>query len=134
MSLNADASGLLAELERRDYRLALVSNHVALPQLGKVSALGIESHFPVIVTSEEAGVEKPHGRIFALALERLKIEAEEAIFVGDDAKTDIVGASNVGMTTIQTLEYAGESSSAADHVVNRLDDVLRIVLELAETP
>ena len=136
MSLNADARGLLAGLEERDYRLALVSNHVALPQLGKVNALGIESHFPVIVTSEEAGVEKPHRRIFALAFERLQIEAEDAIFVGDDARTDMAGASSVGMTTIQMLEYSDicEADSCADHAVSRLGDVLGIVLELAETP
>ena len=62
--------------------------------------------------------------------------AEDAVFVGDDADTDMVGASRAGMKTIQMLEYAEmqEAGSCADYTVSRLGDVLGIVLELAKTP
>ena len=60
------------------HRLALVSNHTNLAQLKKVEALGFGPYFEVIITSEEAGVEKPHARIFELALEALGVQSERA--------------------------------------------------------
>ena len=104
--------------------LVLVSNHTALPQLGKIAALGFDGLFDAVVTSEEAGAEKPAARIFEIALERAGVRAEEAVMIGDDPETDIAGAAAVGMRSIQTLEFASKGGSPkADRVVRSLDEV-----------
>ena len=120
---------VLAELTRRGYLLALVSNHVALPQLRKVKTLGMETYFKAIVTSEEAGAEKPEPRIFELALDRLGVNAGEAIFIGDNPAGDIQGAIGAGIgMTILTVEYARSAvCEEADHTVSKLGEVLEIL-------
>ena len=81
-----------------------------------------------MVTSEEAGAEKPAARIFETALERAGARPEEAVMVGDDPETDIAGAAALGMRSIQTLEFTSkEASPRADRVVGALAEVLPIL-------
>lgn len=114
---------------RKSYRLALISNHTTLPQLGKISALGLEGFFEVVVTSEEAGVEKPVAHIFQMALARLGVCAHEAVMIGDDVIGDISGAAALGISPIQTIEFTeAVESEQADHVVTQLGELLDISL------
>ena len=83
MQPQADALKVLAALKASG-PLVLVSNHTALPQLGKLAALGFDGMFDAAVTSEEAGVEKPAARIFEVALDRAGTGREEAVMIGDD--------------------------------------------------
>ena len=122
----ADALDVLARLGSE--RLVLVTNHTALPQLGKIAALGIETFFAAVVTSEEAGVEKPAARIFEMALERVGAKATESVMIGDDVEDDIIGPAALGMRTIQTTEFsAKEKSERADFAVARLGEILSIL-------
>lgn len=111
------------------YKMALVSNHTTLPQLKKIEILNISHFFPVVITSEEAGVEKPDPQIFNLALERLEVSAKESIFIGDSLRGDIEGAAQLGMRTIHTVEYIGRKSesSPADHTIRTLPDLLDVL-------
>jgi len=62
--------------------------------------LGIASYLNFIVSSEEAGADKPEPAIFLLALERAGLTASEAVHVGDQYKLDVLGARGVGITPI----------------------------------
>ena len=127
MQPQADAPEVLAALKASG-PLALVSNHTALPQLEKIAALGFDGLFDAVVTSEEAGVEKPAARIFEVALERVGAGREEAVMIGDDPETDIAGAAAFGMKTIQTLEFTSKAASPrADRVVRSLAEVPSIL-------
>lgn len=129
MKPNGNANQVLAALSNF-YQMALVSNHTTIPQLKKVHRLGFNQFFPIVITSEEAGVEKPDSRIFEMALQQLKVSAKEAVFVGDSPDGDIAGAQAVGLTTIHTVEYLGFTSGApcADHTIHRLEDLLELLL------
>ena len=59
----------------------------------------ISDIFDDIIVSAEVGVAKPNLPIYQLALDRLGIEAEQAIFV-DDFKENIEGALDVGILGI----------------------------------
>lgn len=50
-----------------------------------------------VVDSHEVKVEKPDPRIFAIALERLGVEPDHALFVGDIRATDEAGARAAGL-------------------------------------
>ncbi len=128
MQPQADAPEVLAAL-KASRPLVLVSNHTALPQLGKIGALGFDGLFDAVVTSEEAGAEKPAARIFETALERAGVPAAaEAVMIGDDPDTDIAGAAALGMGSIQTLEFTSKGASPqADRVVRSLAEVLSIL-------
>lgn len=90
----------LMRLKKKDYLLGVVSNGIAVKQWEKLIGLGVHHFFDAVVTSEEAGVEKPEEEIFLLATQKLGVKPEECVMVGDRVKIDIYGAKRVGMKTI----------------------------------
>jgi len=67
--------------------------------------LGLEPYLDFVVTSEEAGGDKPQPPIFLAALERAGVNASEAVHVGDQYKIDVVGARGVGISPILIDRY-----------------------------
>lgn len=99
--LRRSARPLLRDLESRGLRMGVVSNHHDYDSLvGHLEESGIHSHFDVVLASEREGVRKPNTLIFARSLKALRVEKEEAIFVGDSPKHDIAGARAAGMATV----------------------------------
>ena len=60
------------------------------------TASGIAAHFDAITISGEEGVMKPDERIYHIALGRLSVKPNEAIFV-DDFSENVVAARTLGM-------------------------------------
>ncbi|MBI2204872.1 MAG: HAD family hydrolase [Candidatus Rokubacteria bacterium] len=88
---------LLERLAQR-FRLAVVSNFDYTPTaLGILEAGGVVDLFATIVVSDEVGWRKPRREIFDVALERLGVAPADAVFVGDRADIDVLGAQRVGM-------------------------------------
>ncbi|MBV9774861.1 MAG: HAD-IA family hydrolase [Gemmatimonadetes bacterium] len=89
----------LEELRGRGYRLGVISNAD-----GRVDALlesvGLRSYFDFVIDSAVVGVEKPDPRIFRMALDRMGVEPEEALYVGDIYEIDVVGARGAGMRAV----------------------------------
>jgi len=67
--------------------------------------LGLESYLDFVVTSEEAGSDKPNPPIFLAALEKAGVKPAEAIHVGDQYQIDVVGARGVGIGPILIDRY-----------------------------
>jgi len=59
-----------------------------------LARLGLDRYFDAVVTSAEAGVAKPHPRIFRTALDRLGVEPTRALHVGDEP-IDEIGRAHV---------------------------------------
>ena len=91
-----DAHKALSKLKQAGYVLGVVSNAD-----GRVAGLLAESdlakYFKVILDSHIEGVEKPNPEIFKRALERLELQAEETVFLGDFYSVDMVGARRAGL-------------------------------------
>lgn len=97
--LFADALPTLTALKRRKLILGLVSN-VDMDVQSLCRELGLIPYFDFIVTSREVGVDKPKPPIFLAALERAAVNAEEALYVGDQYDSDVVGARGVGINPV----------------------------------
>lgn len=97
MRLREGVVELLDYLLNNHTKISLCSDLTAHIQYRKLKRLGIEKYFDYIVTSEEAGVEKPNERIFHLALDKLGVSPKEAVFIGDTIDRDIQGAEKVCM-------------------------------------
>jgi FMN phosphatase YigB (HAD superfamily) len=88
---------LLRRLAER-YRLAVVSNFDYTPTaLDILERAGVVDLFETIVVSDEIGWRKPRRDIFDAALGRLRVRADESLFVGDRADMDVLGAQQIGM-------------------------------------
>jgi len=87
-------------LEKYKNRICLVTDLTAHIQYRKIKKLGLEKYCQNIVTSEEAGREKPHPYMFMLALQKLDLRADEVCMIGDSFKKDILGAAGLGIESI----------------------------------
>jgi len=68
-----------------------------------------------VIDSHVVGIEKPDPRIFALALDRLAVAPERALFVGDIRSVDERGAAAAGMRFVlldPAGDYAGPDTDA----------------------
>ena len=135
-SLTASTHALLEALRDRGLKLALVSN-TASPQWLLQPILerqGLASRVDAIVLSSEVGKRKPHPAIFERALAELGVDSSQAVFVGDRLEVDIVGASRVGMRTVQALWFRADDAPngiEADYQAFTQMDVLNVVDRLA---
>jgi putative hydrolase of the HAD superfamily len=90
----------LIYLKGKGYTLGVISNGITIKQWEKLIRLDLHHFFEEVVTSQEAGVEKPNEKIFQLALDRMGCEAERSVMIGNKFNEDIMGALNVGMSAI----------------------------------
>ena len=96
MKLDPDCREVLGEC-RRAVPIAWVSNYTTKRQIWKLGVLGLGGIADYLITSEEAGAEKPDPRPLLLALEKLGARAETALAVGDSFTEDVAAALACGM-------------------------------------
>lgn len=111
-----DVLPALSELRRRELVVGLISN-TDRDVVPICHDLGVGDAFDFIISSCEVGYEKPDPRVFLRALELAKVEPHEAIHVGDQYKSDVVGARAVGIKPLLI-----DRNGWLEH----LDDVARI--------
>lgn len=92
-----DVLPALEALRKRGVKLGLVSNcsHSTRPV---VDRLGLEEAFDQVLLSYEVQAMKPEPAIYMMALERLEVAAERALFI-DDQPPYCDGGAAVGMAT-----------------------------------
>lgn len=91
MTLFPDAQHFLDTCLSRKIPIVLVTDMTTEIQFKKIKKLNIGKFFQFIVTSEEAGVEKPDPFIFEMAIAKAKTiyEIKNIVVVGDDKRKDI---------------------------------------------
>jgi len=99
-----DVLSTLKILKQQSFILGLLTN-LAKDMNPICRKLGLEPYLDFVVTSEEAGADKPNPLIFQVALRQAKVNASEAIHVGDQYKIDVVGARGVGINPILIDRY-----------------------------
>jgi HAD superfamily hydrolase (TIGR01549 family) len=94
----------LDDLRLQRVRAAVVTDLTAQIQFRKLLYFDVEPYFDAIVTSEEAGANKPDRRIFDLAIEKLGNMDGDIWMIGDNPSKDVVGAREaLGAITFQKV-------------------------------
>ncbi len=88
---------LMKELNKRGIHIAALTNLTAYIQHRKLKQMCLDSFIEAIVSSEEAGKEKPSDKAFKMILSKTNAKPEETMMIGDSLKKDIIGAKNAGM-------------------------------------
>ena len=78
----------LTELKKQRIPVVIVTDLTAEIQMKKIKKLGLIKWTHALVSSEEAGVEKPDKRIFMLALKKVNCNPRQALLVGDGEHRD----------------------------------------------
>ena len=108
---------LITTLHGRGIRIGIGSDMTAYIQFKKLEKLGVLDQLSFIVTSEEAGAEKPSPEFFRLCVEKAGCRAEECAFIGDSLKKDVEGAAANGLHGIWYCPKEGESEKKEGYPV-----------------
>ena len=79
--------------------VVVITDMQADMQIKKLKKLKMDKYIDYLVTSDEAGKEKPYKDIFKLALKKLGLKASEVIMLGDNEVKDLQGAEKLGIDT-----------------------------------
>lgn len=105
MILDENAISFINQCKKKHIPICCVTDLTTEIQFKKIVKLNIEDKINFIVTSEEAGTEKPNKLIFDLALEKIKLKYKDVIMIGDSTSKDILGAEKLGIKSylVKTL-------------------------------
>jgi HAD superfamily hydrolase (TIGR01509 family) len=112
----------LVERLRGRARLGLASNSPRRLVDAALATAGLTDAFDAIVTSDDAAF-KPAPDIYLLACERLGVSPEEALALEDSA-SGVAAAKAAGLTCIAVPQFAEIDVSAADRIVDSLEELL----------
>lgn len=109
------------------YQLGLVTDAQRVFLEPELRMTGLASFFEVIIVSSDHGFHKPDPRLFRLALEGLGVAPEQALYVGDSWRRDMLGARSAGLRTVllnrKNHSYHFEGPERPDAVVGSLDEL-----------
>lgn len=93
--------GVEAMISRHsDCQLVILTNGFADTQHARIGGSIFRDSFEEIITSEEAGTQKPDPKIFEHTFEKLQItEKSRVLMIGDSLSSDIQGGHNFGIDT-----------------------------------
>ena len=94
--------GAVAELRARGFPIALITNNVR-PMSDDPGATWVYDEFDVVVESSIEGTRKPEEGIYRITLERLGVEASDAVML-DDLGINLKTARSLGMQTIKVTD------------------------------
>jgi HAD superfamily hydrolase (TIGR01509 family) len=113
----------LVERLRGRTRLGLASNSPRSLVDVALETAGIADAFDAIVTSDDVERSKPAPDLYLLACERLGVPPADAVALEDSA-SGITAAKAAGMTCIAVPQFAETDVTAADRVIDSLEDLL----------
>ncbi len=129
LALFADVIPVLRELRQSGRTIGVVSN---MAESGDAVAarVGLTDHVDFVVTSQDAGANKPHPPIFLEALARAAADAEETVLVGDSLEADIDGARGVGIKTVFMDRDGHYPDYSGGPRITAMNQLMRVIEEL----
>ncbi|MFQ1021706.1 HAD family hydrolase [Tardisphaera saccharovorans] len=125
---------ILRSLKGMGYRLAMVANTDGKPgmkmQRIRQGDLDLSVFELILIAGDDVPETKPSPLPFLGALRSLGINGSEAIYVGDDARVDVPGATEAGMFTVIVSRKGLIPDVPPDIVIGELDQ-LQYMLAIA---
>jgi 2-haloalkanoic acid dehalogenase type II len=114
-----EAAGVLARVDGLPRAVVSNADDAFLKDLLQKNGLA----FDHVITSESVRAYKPRARIFEVALDRLRVEPEQVVHVGDSLTADVEGAARLGIRTVWVNRgglVRGASDPRPDHEISDL--------------
>jgi len=120
-----DVAETLSELRRKSVKVGIVTNGLKKDFQRILEELKLIDNFDVVVGIDSCNNGKPSKQIFLHALDKLQVNPEEAIFVGNEVKYDYEGAKKAGLKPL-LIKREGRASENIDSI-RSLTEVLSYV-------
>ncbi|RDW16921.1 haloacid dehalogenase [Oceanobacillus arenosus] len=127
--LYEDSLTILDQL-KGDYKLGLITNgSPSLQNLKLEITQELVPYFSEIIISGDFGRGKPDPTIFEHALKALSLDKNEAIMVGDNLHTDILGANRAGIPSVWLNRHNREKGEIKPmYEISNLSELMRILI------
>lgn len=120
-------------LESKGLKLGAYTGASRLRTEVMLDTAGIRDFFEVIVCGDEVANPKPHEEGVVVVSERMGIQVDEVVMVGD-SKHDILSGKNAGVVTIGVTHGFGTQEAlegaGADYVVGNLKEIAQTIEKL----
>jgi HAD superfamily hydrolase (TIGR01509 family) len=128
------ARDLITEVARRGAVVVLATS-AAPDELAVVrSLLDVEEFFSAVTSSEDVEVAKPEPELVYVALDRVGVQADRAVFVGD-AVWDVLAATRAGVPCVGLLSGGISAAELTDAgAVAVYDDAAALLRVLDQSP
>jgi putative hydrolase of the HAD superfamily len=131
-----DVKELLDDLRLLDIPTAIVTDLTAQIQFRKIVYFGLDHYFDFIVTSEEAGFDKPHEAPFQIAIQKMNPKGKCVWMIGDNEVSDIGGAKQkIGAITLQKIHDGvtmGTGANTPDAVFSEYSELRKLLTGLSK--
>lgn len=130
-----DVKELLDDFRLLGIPTAIVTDLTAQIQFRKVVYFGLDRYFNYIVTSEEAGFDKPHEAPFKIALEKMRPRGNCIWMIGDNPVNDIRGGKEkINAVTLQKIHSGvslGEGKNTPDASFKEFKELRQLISKLS---
>lgn len=134
-SLFPEAEETMRLVRSLGIQMAIVTDLTAQIQFRKIVYFGLETIIDSVVTSEEAGADKPHPQIYDIVRRKLDIKPGARVWmIGDDAKKDCAGAkAHLGAVTfLKRTNGANDGADGVDVAFDRFSELKSLFQRFAE--
>ena len=123
-----DVRRVLPQLKEAGYILGVISNRDK-PFQDVLQDHGISEFFDVLLAAGEINIFKPEPGVFEHALQRVKIPAQEAMYVGDNYFADVVGSRRAGLLPVlyDPLGVFPEPDCATIKSFDELNSIIKVI-------
>ena len=122
----------LVSLTKLGIKLAVVSDAPSREAWMRIYYLNLYHFFDAVITFDDSGERKPSSKPFEMALNKLKLEAEDSLMIGDWPERDVVGAKQIGMRTAFAVygDTFGTKNSGADWDIQDVSEIITIIKKI----
>ena len=130
-----DVIPLLRFLGEAQVLRGVITHGWTIKQAEKLVRLGLTEHLEqnAIFISDQLGVSKPNPKLYGLALQELRLEPHEVMYVGDNPEHDVVPPQSLGMIAVWSRRAARHGIEGTgihpDHVVGDFVELEKILRE-----
>ena len=132
-----ETRAVLETLQARGIPMGVLSNwDFQLPQV--LQALGLDGFFEFVLSSAQAGFEKPDAQFFNCGLQRIRalhptLSAEDCFYIGDHLEKDVIPARAFGFRPLWIVRRERDIASGEAHCAHdvtpfsSLHDIVRVL-------
>ena len=121
----------LENLRSRGLKLALVTDADEDNAMKRLNKTDLKKYFDIFISTDMTGKKKPAPDSLLLAVEKLELEPEQIILVGDSLRRDIDPAKKIGMVTVYAAygdrNFLEWKSTNADFIIDDIGELIGII-------
>lgn len=120
---------IIKTLKGKGCKIYIATNGYSKTQRSRILNSGLSKIVDDVFISEEIGYDKPDKNFFEYIFNKLNMDTDKTIMIGDSESSDIIGAKNANIDSILFVKNPNEEKkdTTAKYVIEKLDDIFKII-------